>query len=216
MKIIGVSFFWGIAATIILSVTLFSIAIYDTAYHRIHNIIKYLFFILIGILLIIFSLLFTVTGGTDILLVLRDIDIYYDKEIAFIFAIFTCWSLFIIMRYYGYVLMPEYSNLNKELKSKISRKTLYLSFCTLIAELIILWWCWPILAYVIDIKEGYDIQVKNNTRLKGAVIDSKAPAEKNKLTTTNTLQTSPLGSCCKKHDRGLYGTDGNKVELFRI
>ena len=32
-------------------------------------------------------------------------------------------------------------------------------------------------------KEGYDIQVKNNTRLKGAVIDSKAPAEKNKLTT---------------------------------
>ena len=32
-------------------------------------------------------------------------------------------------------------------------------------------------------KEGYDIHVKNNTRLKGAVIDSKAPAEKNKLTT---------------------------------
>ena len=32
-------------------------------------------------------------------------------------------------------------------------------------------------------KEGYDIQVKNNTRLKGAVIDSQAPAEKNKLTT---------------------------------
>ena len=151
MKIIGVSFFWGMAATIILSVTLFSIAIYDTTYHRIHNIIKYLFFILIGILLIIFSLLFTVTGGTDILLVLRDIDIYYDKELAFIFAIFTCWSLFSIMRYYGYVLMPEYSNLNKELKSKISRKTLYLSFCTLIAELIILWWCWPILVHVIKI-----------------------------------------------------------------
>ena len=32
-------------------------------------------------------------------------------------------------------------------------------------------------------QEGYDIQVKNNTRLKGAIIDSKAPAEKNKLTT---------------------------------
>ena len=32
-------------------------------------------------------------------------------------------------------------------------------------------------------QEGYDIQVKNNTHLKGAVIDSKAPAEKNKLTT---------------------------------
>ena len=151
MKIIGVSFFLCISATIILSVTLFSIAIYATAYHRIHNIIKYLFFILIGILLIIFSLLFTVTGGTNLLLVLREIDIDYDKEIAFAFAIFTCWSLFIAVRYYGYVLLPEYSNLNKELRFKISRKTIYLSFCTLIAELIILWWCWPILAYVIDI-----------------------------------------------------------------
>ena len=33
-------------------------------------------------------------------------------------------------------------------------------------------------------KEGYDIQVKNNTHLKGGIIDSKAPAEKNKLTTS--------------------------------
>ena len=32
-------------------------------------------------------------------------------------------------------------------------------------------------------QEGYDIQVKNNTRLKGAVIDSQAEKEKNKLTT---------------------------------
>ena len=32
-------------------------------------------------------------------------------------------------------------------------------------------------------KEGFDIEVKNNTHLQGAVIDSKAPAEKNKLTT---------------------------------
>ena len=155
MKIIGVSFFWGIAATIMLSVTLFSIAIYDTAYHRIHNIIKYLFFILIGILLIIFSLLFTVTGGTNLLLVLREIDIYYDKEIAFAFTIFMCWSLFIAVRYYGYVLLPEYSNLNKELRFKISRKTIYLSFCTLIAELLILWWCWPILRYMMDIMICY-------------------------------------------------------------
>lgn len=32
-------------------------------------------------------------------------------------------------------------------------------------------------------KEGYDIQVKNNTHLKGAVIDSKAEKEKNRITT---------------------------------
>lgn len=155
MRIMGTSFFLGIATTIILSITLFSITIYDILYNRIHNVIKYLFFILIGILLIIFSLLFTVTGGTNLLLVLREIDIYYDKEIAFAFAIFMCWSLFIAVRYYGYVLLPEYSNLNKELRFKISRKTIYLSFCTLIAELLILWWCWPILRYMMDIMICY-------------------------------------------------------------
>lgn len=32
-------------------------------------------------------------------------------------------------------------------------------------------------------KDGFDINVKGNTDLKGAVIDSKAPAEKNQLTT---------------------------------
>ena len=32
-------------------------------------------------------------------------------------------------------------------------------------------------------KEGYDIQVRNNTRLKGAVIDSQAEKEKNRITT---------------------------------
>ena len=32
-------------------------------------------------------------------------------------------------------------------------------------------------------QEEYDIQVKNNTRLKGAVIDSQAEKEKNRITT---------------------------------
>ena len=36
-------------------------------------------------------------------------------------------------------------------------------------------------------KEGYDIQVKNNTRLKGAVIDSQAPAE----TENNNIEANP-------------------------
>ena len=43
MRIMGTSFFLGIATTIILSITLFSITIYDILYHRIHNVIKYLF-----------------------------------------------------------------------------------------------------------------------------------------------------------------------------
>ena len=49
MRIMGTSFFLGIMATIILGITLLSIAIYDIACHRIRHVIKYLFFILMGI-----------------------------------------------------------------------------------------------------------------------------------------------------------------------
>ena len=151
MRIMGTSFFLGIMATIILGITLLSIAIYDIACHRIRHVIKYLFFILMGILLIIFSLLFTVTGGTNLLLVLREIDIYYDKEIAFAFAIFTCWSLFIAVRYYGYVLFPEYSNLSKDVKYKMANKTIYYALYTVIAGIFMLWWCRAIFLYILNI-----------------------------------------------------------------
>ena len=50
-------------------------------------------------------------------------------------------------------------------------------------------------------QEGYDIQVKNNTRLKGAVIDSKAPAEKNKLT-TGTLTWENIDNKAEYKTRG--------------
>ena len=151
MKVTGFSFYLGIVATIMIGITFFSVIIYDVVRHRVHDTVKYLFFVFMGMLLIIYSILFTATGGTNFLLTLRDVGIFYEQEIVFVFIIFTCWILFVIMRYYGYVLLPEYSNLNKELRFKISRKTIYLSFCTLIAESIVLWWCWPILAYVIDI-----------------------------------------------------------------
>ena len=44
MRIMGTSFFLGIMATIILGITLLSIAIYDIVCHRIRHVIKYLFF----------------------------------------------------------------------------------------------------------------------------------------------------------------------------
>ena len=43
MRIMGTSFFLGIMATIILGITLLSIAIYDIVCHRIRHVIKYLF-----------------------------------------------------------------------------------------------------------------------------------------------------------------------------
>ncbi len=38
-------------------------------------------------------------------------------------------------------------------------------------------------------KERYDIQVKNTPRLKGAVIDSQAEKEKNRITTGSRMGT---------------------------
>ena len=63
-------------------------------------------------------------------------------------------------------------------------------------------------------KEGYDIQVKNNTRLKGAVIDSKAPAEKNKLTTgTLTWENIDNKAEYKASEKGISYSTGAGVPL---
>ena len=63
-------------------------------------------------------------------------------------------------------------------------------------------------------QEGYDIQVKNNTRLKGAVIDSKAPAEKNKLT-TGTLAWENIDNKAeyKASGKGISYTNGAGIPL---
>ena len=53
-------------------------------------------------------------------------------------------------------------------------------------------------------QEGYDIQVKNNTRLKGAVIDSQAEKEKNRITTgTLTWENIDNKAEYKASERGL-------------
>ena len=63
-------------------------------------------------------------------------------------------------------------------------------------------------------KEGYDIQVKNNTHLKGAVIDSKAPAEKNKLTTgTLTWENIDNKAEYKASGKGISYTNGAGIPL---
>ena len=56
-------------------------------------------------------------------------------------------------------------------------------------------------------KEGHDIQVKNNTRLKGAVIDSQAEKEKNRVTTgTLTWENIDNKAEYKASKRGLLNT----------
>ena len=63
-------------------------------------------------------------------------------------------------------------------------------------------------------KEGYDIQVKNNTRLKGAVIDSQAEKEKNKLTTgALTWENIDNKAEYKASGKGISYTNGAGIPL---
>ena len=57
-------------------------------------------------------------------------------------------------------------------------------------------------------KEGYDIQVKNNARLKGAVIDSQAEKEKNRIT-TGTLTWENIDN------KAEYKTGGHGISYNR-
>ena len=63
-------------------------------------------------------------------------------------------------------------------------------------------------------KEGYDIQVKNNTRLKGAVIDSQAEKEKNRITTgTLTWENIDNKAEYKASGHGISYSTGAGVPL---
>ena len=58
-------------------------------------------------------------------------------------------------------------------------------------------------------QEEYDIQVKNNTRLKGAVIDSQAEKEKNRITTgTLTWENIDNKAEYKTSGKGISYTNG--------
>ena len=45
MKVTGFSFYLGIVATIMIGITFFSVIIYDVVRHRVHDTVKYLFFV---------------------------------------------------------------------------------------------------------------------------------------------------------------------------
>ena len=63
-------------------------------------------------------------------------------------------------------------------------------------------------------QEGYDIRVKGNTHLKGAVIDSKALAEKNRITTgTLTWENIDNKAEYKASEKGISYSTGAGVPL---
>ena len=63
-------------------------------------------------------------------------------------------------------------------------------------------------------QEGYDIRVKGNTHLKGAVIDSKAPAEKNRITTgTLTWENIDNKAEYKASEKGISYSTGAGIPL---
>lgn len=85
MIVTGVSFFLGVAAIVMIVISLCGIVIYDIMENRIHSVKKYLIFILLGASMLIFGLLFIITGGTNFLIILRNMGIYYNIDTPFIF-----------------------------------------------------------------------------------------------------------------------------------
>lgn len=85
MIVTGVSFFLGAAAIVMIVISLCGIVIYDIMENRIHSVKKYLIFILLGASMLIFGLLFIITGGTNFLIILRNMGIYYNIDTPFIF-----------------------------------------------------------------------------------------------------------------------------------
>lgn len=149
MIVTGVSFFLGAAAIVMIVISLCGIVIYDIMENRIHSVKKYLIFILLGASMLIFGLLFIITGGTNFLIILRNMEIYYNIDTPFIFLIFMCWNFFIMIRYYCYVLLPEYSKLEENVKLKIAKKTLLMALCTTVVNLLIEWEFYGIIVSVI-------------------------------------------------------------------
>ena len=121
MKIISLSFFWGIVFTVLIFAFMCCAIGEDFIRHkdrRHPSLYKYVIFIFMGILLTVFSFLFVVLTETNVLEILLNIDMSHSSLISLIGSIFVCIAAFILVRYFAYILTPEFT---KKSESEIHR-----------------------------------------------------------------------------------------------
>ena len=153
MKIISLSFFWGIVFTVLIFAFMCCDIGEDLIRHkdrRHPSLYKYVIFIFMGILLTVFSFLFVVLTETNVLEILLNIDMSHSSLISLIGSIFVCIAAFILVRYFAYILTPEFTKKSESEIAQVQKQTILLSILNVFIELFIIWYYRDVLWYVIS------------------------------------------------------------------
>ena len=153
MKITGLSFFGGIVFTVLIFAFMCCDIGEDLIRHkdrRHPSLYKYVIFIFMGILLTVFSFLFVVLTETNVLEILLNIDMSHSSLISLIGSIFVCIAAFILVRYFAYILTPEFTKKSESEIAQVQKQTILLSILNVFIELFIIWYYRDVLWYVIS------------------------------------------------------------------
>ena len=111
---------------------------------------KYVIFIFMGILLTVFSFLFVVLTETNVLKILLNIDMSHSSLISLIGSIFVCIAAFILVRYFAYILTPEFTKKSESEIVQAQKQTILLSILNVFIELFVIGYYRDVLWYVIS------------------------------------------------------------------
>ncbi len=153
MKITSLSFFGGIVFTVLIFAFMCCAIGEDFIRHkdrRHPSLYKYVIFIFMGILLTVFSFLFVVLTETNVLKILLNIDMSHSSLISLIGSIFVCMAAFILVRYFAYILAPEFTKKSESEIAQVQKQTILLSILNVFIELFIVWYYRDVLWYVIS------------------------------------------------------------------
>ena len=153
MKIIGLSFFWGIVFTVLIFAFMCCAIGEDFIRHKDRRhpaLYKYVIFIFMGILLTVFSFLFVVLTETNVLEILLNIDMSHSSLISLIGSIFVCIAAFILVRYFAYILTPEFTKKSESEIVQVQKQTILLSILNVFIELFVIGYYRDVLWYVIS------------------------------------------------------------------
>ena len=153
MKIISLSFFWGIVFTVLIFAFMCCAIGEDFIRHkdrRHPSLYKYVIFIFMGILLTVFSFLFVVLTETNVLEILLNIDMSHSALISLIGSIFVCIAAFILVRYFAYILTPEFTKKSESEIAQVQKQTILLSILNVFIELFVIGYYRDVLWYVIS------------------------------------------------------------------
>ena len=153
MKITGLSFFGGIVFTVLIFAFMCCAIGEDFIRHKDRRhpaLYKYVIFIFMGILLTVFSFLFVVLTETNVLKILLNIDMSHSSLISLMGSIFVCIAAFILVRYFAYILAPEFTKKSESEIAQVQKQTILLSILNVFIELFIIWYYRDVLWYVIS------------------------------------------------------------------